>query len=79
MKFVLQANELEGGQSGDILRQEVEWPVLPRIGEMVGIEGNCHEVVSVYHEMDTSDWLILIGVDMDSQDFNLLPKDKWHP
>ena len=60
IKFLLKAVSQDGE-----LYKEIEWPVLPRIGEMITVEGNYEEVTHVFHDINGSpQFFIDVNVDV---------------
>ena len=72
IKFMLFIElKADDGSVGDgVLEKEVNWPVLPRIGEQLALEGNASIVTGVTH--DISKAVVEVYTQVDKTDFHRL-------
>lgn len=75
--FIICVEEIDDEKvaTGRELKKAYEWPLVPRIGEIVGVGGNFYEVSNVYHYFDRDPSSIQVIVRFPASDFKMLSDD----
>jgi len=75
--FTICIEEIDSDKAatGRELHKAYEWPLVPRIGEVVGVGGNLYEVHQVTHDFDRTPASILVILRWPESDFKMLSSD----
>ncbi len=79
VQFLLTAVELDeaGALTDRYASLLVEWPVIPRVGETVWLNGEAYDVESISHEMDLKPPQISVQFNCVEDDMNIFLSNGW--
>lgn len=66
---------METDGDGRSLRKNVYWPIVPRLNELLSVQGNTYTVVDVLHRIDEGPAVIEVSAEGPEHDFRGLSTD----